>query len=103
MQRFRVYGKVQETGLAEIIPFIRISAILGQCVLFTSWASLGLTVESGCSLTSARSQVLFSLAIVISTATNIVCVWVGGCVCVHAHTYAHSHSVMSNSLQPHEL
>ena len=85
---------MQEPGLTEIIAFICISAILGQYpVFFTSWASLGLTVESACSLMSARSQVLFSLAIVISTAMNIVCVCMCVCMCVCAHARTHTQSL----------
>ena len=54
---------MQESGLAEIIPFICISALLGQYpVFFTSWAPLGLIIGSVCSLMAARSQVVFFLS-----------------------------------------
>ena len=48
-------GKMQESGLIEIIPFICISAIWASILCFSSV----LTVGSGCSLMAARSQVLF--------------------------------------------
>ena len=58
-----MYGKMQESGLIEIIPFIRISpggegaSIL---CLFTSWVSPEFTIGSGCSLMALGSLVLFS-------------------------------------------
>ena len=62
-----MYGKIQESGLTEIISFIRISDILGQgsvvvffFFFFTSWVSLGFTMESACSLMAARLYVFFS-------------------------------------------
>ena len=56
-----MYGKMQESGLTEIIPFICISAIWGQHpAFFTSCTSLRLTVGSGCGLTAGRWQVFFS-------------------------------------------
>ena len=53
-----MYGKMQESGLTEIIPFICISAIWGQHpVFFDIWSFL--TVGSGWSLMAATSQVFF--------------------------------------------
>ena len=53
-----MYGKMQESGLTEIIPFICISAIWGQHpVFFDIWSFL--TVGSGCSLMAATLQVFF--------------------------------------------
>ena len=52
---------MQESGLTEIIPLICASAICGgHPVYFTSWASLGLTLGSGCHLTAVRRRVFFS-------------------------------------------
>ena len=55
-----MYGKVQESGLIEVIPLIMYLTHLEpvSCV-FTSWVSSGLTVECGCSLMAARWQVFF--------------------------------------------
>ena len=56
-----MYGKMQEYGLTEIIPFICISAIWVQHPLsFTSSAPLRLTIGTGYNLMPIRSQVLFS-------------------------------------------
>ena len=53
-----MYGKMQESGLTEIIPFICISAIWGQHpVFFDIWSFL--TIGSGCNLMAATSQVFF--------------------------------------------
>ena len=43
-----MYGKMEESGITEIILFICMSAILGQyTVFFTSLALWGLTIGSG--------------------------------------------------------
>ena len=56
-----MYGKMQESGLTEIIPFICISAIWGQHpVFFDIWSFL--TIGSGCNLMAATSQVFFLIA-----------------------------------------
>ena len=58
---FPCIGKVQESGLPEIIPFICISAIWGQYpMIFHFLSSSGLPVGSGCSLMADRSQIFFS-------------------------------------------
>ena len=57
------YGKVQESGLSEIIPLIGTSAIWGQHPVFShpelsgGWG--GLTTGSGYSLMADRWQVFF--------------------------------------------
>jgi len=48
---------MQASGLTEVIPLICTSAIWDQYLVFTSWASWGLRVGSGCSLMAARRQV----------------------------------------------
>ena len=53
---------MEESGVTEIIPFICMSAILGQyTVLLTSPAPWGFTIGSGCSPIAVRSQGFFSL------------------------------------------
>ena len=49
-----IYGKVQESGLTEIIPFVRISAIWAQGPAF--FISPPRTVGSGCSLMAMVSR-----------------------------------------------
>lgn len=57
-----MYGKMGESGIMEIIPFICLSAILGQYTVFlTSPAPWGFTIRNGCSSIAVRSQVFFSL------------------------------------------
>ena len=55
-------GKMQESGFTEIIPFICISAVLGQYPVFfsTPWTPLGFIIGSVSSLMASRSQVFFS-------------------------------------------
>ena len=56
-----MYGKVQESGLTEIIPFICISPIGGQYLVFIHiLSSSEFTIGSGCSLMAVGSLVLFS-------------------------------------------
>ena len=55
-----MYGKMWESELPEITPFICINYWGQYPVFFTTWAPLRLTIGSGCSLMAARSQVLFS-------------------------------------------
>ena len=53
-----MYGKMQESGLPEIVPLICTSPIWGP--IFCVFTSLGLNVGSGCYLMAARWQVFFS-------------------------------------------
>ena len=55
-----MYGKMWESELPEITPFICINYWGQYPVFFTTWAPLRLTIGSGCSLMAARSQVSFS-------------------------------------------
>ena len=56
-----MYGKMQESGLTEIIPFIYISTIWGPYpVFFHILSSSVLTLGSSCSLMAAQWQILFS-------------------------------------------
>ena len=65
-----MYGKIQESGLTEIIPFICISAIWGQYPgFFHILSSSVLTLGSGCSLMTPGGQVFLSLLGVL-TAQN---------------------------------
>ena len=60
-----MYGKMQKSGLTEIIPFICISAIWGQYPAFLHPEVFRAHVESGCRLMAAGSQVLFSFLVVL--------------------------------------
>ena len=42
-----MYGKMQESGLSEVVPCTRSSAIWDQYPVFHTWSSSGLTVGSG--------------------------------------------------------
>ena len=63
-----MYGKVQESGLTEIIPLICTSASSLEPVssIFTSWVFSGLTLGSGCNLIAARLQATFHLLSALS-------------------------------------
>ena len=51
-----MYGKIQESELTEIIPFIYTSAIWGQYHVFHILSSSELPIESGYYLIRVRSQ-----------------------------------------------
>ena len=55
-----MYGKIQETGLTEIIPLISTSVIWGQYPMFSHPKFPQGSLGSGCSLMVARQQVFFS-------------------------------------------
>ena len=63
-----MYGKIQESGIIEVIPFICISAIQGQhpgCFWFFTFSELPQSSSAiagdGVGVASAGSQALFSL------------------------------------------
>ena len=93
-----MYGKMQESGLTEIILLIYTSAIWGQCLVFSSWVSSGLTRGSGCSPVAARWQVFFPSGVssgltsshwrsVIADDCDILVYWYGR-KCSTSHIYA---------------
>ena len=63
-----MYGKMQESGLTEIIPLICTSASYLEPIssIFTSRVFSGLTLGSGCDLMAARSQAIFHLLSALS-------------------------------------
>jgi len=54
-KHFSMWGKMRESELTEIIPFIYISAIWAGILYFHILSSSGLTVGSGCGPKAARS------------------------------------------------
>ena len=66
-----MYGKMQESGLTKLIPFICISAILGTIYFFTSCDVLGSLQDAGNNAAKRTETILAHKVPALSPAEGI--------------------------------